>query len=241
MFLGVAAEKASVIAIGSSVEPDGVRRGAGRATARARGSATTGSRSSRGRYYSEELDMPVTIAAREGVLVVMRPRADELRFVPLAEDLFTNSDQMLLRVVRDATGSRHRIRAHRESRARSGVHAYERRLERELDASVRSCVPRHTPVPLCATVGGASRARRRRGERILRPVVLRVAAAHVLPHVEVARAPEAGEIARDLHRTCAGESRCIVTGTRPPAMRGDSVSPNTSCKRTASTGACGSE
>jgi hypothetical protein len=58
-----------------------------------------------GRYYSEELDLPVTVVAREGVLVVMRPRGDELRFVPLAEDLFTNSDRMLLRVVHDATGS----------------------------------------------------------------------------------------------------------------------------------------
>jgi hypothetical protein len=49
--------------------------------------------------------LPVTIAAREGVLVLSRPRAAELRFVPLAEDLFTNSDKMLLRVVRDATGA----------------------------------------------------------------------------------------------------------------------------------------
>jgi len=33
-----------------------------------------------------------------------RPRGDELRFVPLAEDLFTNSDKMLLRVLHDANG-----------------------------------------------------------------------------------------------------------------------------------------
>jgi len=46
----------------------------------------------------------VTVAAREGVLVLTRPRGDELRFVPLAEDLFTNSDKMLLRVVHDANG-----------------------------------------------------------------------------------------------------------------------------------------
>jgi hypothetical protein len=57
-----------------------------------------------GHYYSDELDLPVTVAAREGVLVVTRPRGDEMRFAPFAEDLFTNSDKMLLRVVRDASG-----------------------------------------------------------------------------------------------------------------------------------------
>jgi len=58
-----------------------------------------------GRYYSEELDMAVTLSARDGVLVMTRPRSDELRFVPFAEDLFTNSDKMLLRVVRDQNGA----------------------------------------------------------------------------------------------------------------------------------------
>ena len=58
-----------------------------------------------GQYYSEELDLQVTAAPREGVLVVVRPRGDALRFVPLAEDLFTNSDRILLRVVHDATGA----------------------------------------------------------------------------------------------------------------------------------------
>ena len=48
--------------------------------------------------------MPITIAAREGVLVLSRPRADDLRFVPLADDLLMNRDQMLMRVVRDAVG-----------------------------------------------------------------------------------------------------------------------------------------
>ena len=31
--------------------------------------------------------------------------SDDLRFVPLAEDLFTNSDRMLLRVLHDASGA----------------------------------------------------------------------------------------------------------------------------------------
>jgi hypothetical protein len=57
-----------------------------------------------GRYYSDELDLSVNVAAREGVLVVTRPRGDELRFVPLAEDLFTSTDKMLLHVLHDSSG-----------------------------------------------------------------------------------------------------------------------------------------
>jgi hypothetical protein len=48
--------------------------------------------------------MPVTVVARSGVLVVERPRATDLRFVPFATDLFTNSDKMLLRIVRGEGG-----------------------------------------------------------------------------------------------------------------------------------------
>lgn len=55
-----------------------------------------------GSYYSDELDLPVTLIAREGALVMTRPRTTDLRFVPLSEDLFTTTDRMLLRVVRDA-------------------------------------------------------------------------------------------------------------------------------------------
>ena len=105
-------------------EPDGVRRAP-------QPSDSTGARQRNdrlallaGKYYSDELDLPVTVAAREGVLVLTRPRADELRFVPLAEDLFTNSDRMLLRVVHDGNGVGDWIHAHREPRARSGVHAH---------------------------------------------------------------------------------------------------------------------
>jgi CubicO group peptidase (beta-lactamase class C family) len=57
-----------------------------------------------GEYYSDELTLPVTLVARDGMLVLERRKADELRFVPLATDLFTNSDKMLLRVVRGSAG-----------------------------------------------------------------------------------------------------------------------------------------
>lgn len=58
-----------------------------------------------GSYYSEELDLPVNLAVRDGVLIMQRPRAGDLRFVTLSDDLFTNSDQMLLRVLRDDNGA----------------------------------------------------------------------------------------------------------------------------------------
>jgi CubicO group peptidase (beta-lactamase class C family) len=58
-----------------------------------------------GAYYSDELELPVTLKAREGVLVLQRPSSDELRFVPIAGDLFTNSDKFLLRVVRNDRGA----------------------------------------------------------------------------------------------------------------------------------------
>jgi len=58
-----------------------------------------------GSYYSDELDLPVTLAPRDGYLVLRRPHADEIHFVSLTNDLYTNSDKMLLRVVRDDRGS----------------------------------------------------------------------------------------------------------------------------------------
>jgi CubicO group peptidase (beta-lactamase class C family) len=53
-----------------------------------------------GSYYSDELDLPVTLAPRDGYLVLQRPHAEEIHFVALTNDLYTNSDKMLLRVVR---------------------------------------------------------------------------------------------------------------------------------------------
>lgn len=58
-----------------------------------------------GSYYSDELDLPVTLTPRDGYLVLRRPRAEEIHFVPLTADLYTNSDKMLLRVVRDDHGA----------------------------------------------------------------------------------------------------------------------------------------
>lgn len=58
-----------------------------------------------GLYRSDELDLTVTLIARDGVLVLQRGTAPEIRFVTLSDDWFTNSDQMLLRVVRDHRGA----------------------------------------------------------------------------------------------------------------------------------------
>ena len=58
-----------------------------------------------GKYYSSELDLPITIVARESALILQRAQFDELRFSPVSDDLFTNSDQMLLKVVRDDRGN----------------------------------------------------------------------------------------------------------------------------------------
>lgn len=57
-----------------------------------------------GTYYSDELDLTVGLSARDGVLTMTRPQATELRFVPLADDLFTNSEKMILRIQRTESG-----------------------------------------------------------------------------------------------------------------------------------------
>ena len=58
-----------------------------------------------GTYYSGELELPVTIMARDSALVLQRPQAAEIRFSPITDELFTNSDKMLLKVVRDDRGA----------------------------------------------------------------------------------------------------------------------------------------
>ncbi|HEY4303575.1 MAG TPA: serine hydrolase domain-containing protein [Gemmatimonadaceae bacterium] len=58
-----------------------------------------------GNYYSEELDLGVSLAARDGALYLRRPKAVDVRFGSFATDLFTSSDKMLLRVVRDSHGA----------------------------------------------------------------------------------------------------------------------------------------
>jgi CubicO group peptidase (beta-lactamase class C family) len=54
-----------------------------------------------GAYYSDELDLSVTLVAREGLLTLRRPKAPDIRFSPLSRDIFASSDQMMLRVVRN--------------------------------------------------------------------------------------------------------------------------------------------
>jgi len=58
-----------------------------------------------GAYYSDELDLAVTLSPRDGYLVLRRPHSDDIHFVALTSDLYTNSDKMLLRVTRDDRGA----------------------------------------------------------------------------------------------------------------------------------------
>lgn len=58
-----------------------------------------------GNYYSDELDLTVNLAVRDGALYLRRPKSVDLRFGSFATDLFTSSDKMLLRVVRDSRGA----------------------------------------------------------------------------------------------------------------------------------------
>lgn len=58
-----------------------------------------------GNYYSDELELPVSLVVRDGALYLRRPKVPEIRFGSFATDLFTSSDKMLLRVVRDSRGS----------------------------------------------------------------------------------------------------------------------------------------
>jgi hypothetical protein len=58
-----------------------------------------------GSYYSDELDLAVTLSPRDGYLVLQRPHSDEIHFFALTNDLYTNSDKMLLRAVRDEHGA----------------------------------------------------------------------------------------------------------------------------------------
>jgi CubicO group peptidase (beta-lactamase class C family) len=104
VFLGLAAERTTVATL--DVSAGLFSAGAAQATADSTESRKRTDQLTQltGSYYSDELEMPVTLVARDGLLLVQRRRAGDLRFVPLTADLFTNSDQMLLRIVRDDTG-----------------------------------------------------------------------------------------------------------------------------------------
>jgi len=58
-----------------------------------------------GTYYSDELDLTVSLLARDGALFLKRPNSVDMRFGSFTNDLFTSSDRMLLRVVRDDAGA----------------------------------------------------------------------------------------------------------------------------------------
>ena len=58
-----------------------------------------------GNYYSDELDLAVSLIARDGALYLRRPKSVDMRFGSFATDLFTSSDKMLMRVIRDEHGA----------------------------------------------------------------------------------------------------------------------------------------
>ncbi len=58
-----------------------------------------------GSYYSADLDLPVSLLARDGALVMQRPKSDDIRFTALSGDLYTSRDQMLLLVLRNDDGA----------------------------------------------------------------------------------------------------------------------------------------
>src|SRR5262249_54181842 len=58
-----------------------------------------------GDYYSPELDLAVSLVPREGVLLLRRAHESDLRFVAFTTDLYTSTEQMLLRVVRGDRGA----------------------------------------------------------------------------------------------------------------------------------------
>ena len=58
-----------------------------------------------GKYYSDELDMEVSLRLRNAMLVMERPVGDSLGFNRVARDVFMSSDQITMQVERDATGA----------------------------------------------------------------------------------------------------------------------------------------
>jgi CubicO group peptidase (beta-lactamase class C family) len=58
-----------------------------------------------GKYYSDELDMEVTLRASNVALIMYRPVGDSLRFARLSRNEFSTGDQILMRLERDSTGA----------------------------------------------------------------------------------------------------------------------------------------
>ncbi len=58
-----------------------------------------------GSYYNNDLDLPVALVARDGALMLQRPKSDDIRFTALSGDLYMSRDQMLLLVQRSDDGA----------------------------------------------------------------------------------------------------------------------------------------
>jgi CubicO group peptidase (beta-lactamase class C family) len=58
-----------------------------------------------GAYYNVDLDLPVTLAVRDGALVMRRASSPDVRFTALSGDVYTSRDQMLLFALRDDAGA----------------------------------------------------------------------------------------------------------------------------------------
>lgn len=58
-----------------------------------------------GTYYNVDLDLTVTLVARDGALVLQRPHSDPMRFTALGGDLFSTRDQVLMLLLRDDAGA----------------------------------------------------------------------------------------------------------------------------------------
>jgi CubicO group peptidase (beta-lactamase class C family) len=105
IMLGLAAQQASATTLDLSSDP--WTAGSSHAPADSSASRRRNDQLAQlsGSYYSDELDLSVTLSPRDGYLVLQRPHSEEIHFISLTSDLYTNSDKMLLRVVRDDRGA----------------------------------------------------------------------------------------------------------------------------------------
>jgi hypothetical protein len=105
IMLGLAAQQASATTLDLSSDP--WTAGSSHAPADSSASRRRNDQLAQlsGSYYSDELDLAVTLSPRDGYLVLQRPHSDEIHFFALTNDLYTNSDKMLLRAVRDEHGA----------------------------------------------------------------------------------------------------------------------------------------
>jgi hypothetical protein len=95
----------------ASIDPQGMAFGAGPVFGRSESDPADARRRAdelagiAGKYYSADIDLAVDLVARDGALVMQRPKSDEIRFTALSGDLYTSRDQMLLLVLRGDDGA----------------------------------------------------------------------------------------------------------------------------------------